>query len=77
MNTWAAFFCSEDLASDGQCFHALVQAALVTRGFVLLNNALVHHAVDDRHGIFVGRLCSVLVTGITCLDDIFNLGAHA
>jgi len=49
----------------------------MTRSFVLLNNALVDHAVDDRHGILVGRLCSVLVTGITCLDDVLNFGAHA
>jgi len=77
MNTWAAFFCSEDLASGGQRFDELIQAALVTRGFVLLNNALVNHAVDDGHGILIGRLCGVLVTGITCLDDFFNLGAHA
>jgi len=62
------------LSNEG--FDALVQAALVTSGLVLVDDAFVDHAIDDRHGIFVRRNGSVFVAGITSLDDILDLGAQ-
>lgn len=62
--------------SDSERFHSLVQTALVTRGFVLRDNALVDHAVDNRYSLFIRRHCGVLIAGITCLDDDLYLGAH-
>ncbi len=44
-------------------------------GFVLVNDALVDHAVDDRYGILVGCYRSILVAGITGIDDILDFGA--
>ena len=67
--------------SDGEGFNSLVQPALVASGLVLVDDALVNHAVDDGHGILVGCRGSVFVAGITGLDDILDLcpheGAHA
>jgi hypothetical protein len=60
----------------GERFDPLVQPALVASGFVLVNDAFVYHAVDDRYGILVGCNCSVLVAGITGLDDILDFGAQ-
>ena len=67
----------EESSLDSQCFHALVEPAFMPRGLVLIHNALVDHAVDDRYGVFVGRLCGGFVAGITGLDDVLDLGAHA
>jgi len=77
----AAFFCliffsGRDRYSDGECFNSLVQPAFVASGFVLVDDALVDHAVDDRHGVLVGCCRSVLVAGITGLDDSLDLAAH-
>ena len=66
----------KDANSDGECFNSLVQPAFVASGFVLVDDALVDHAVDDRHGVLVGCCRSVLVAGITGIDDILDLGAH-
>jgi len=48
----------------------------VASGFVLVDDALVDHAVDDRHSVLVGCCRSVFVAGITGLDDILDLGAQ-
>ena len=62
--------------SNCECFDSLVQATLVTCRFVLGHNAFVNHAVNYRYGILVGGRGSVFVAGITCLNNIFDLGAH-
>ncbi len=72
----AAFLCLKKTRSDSECFHSLVQAALVTRCFVLGHNAFVDHAVDHRYSIFVGYRRSVLVAGIARLFDVLDLGTH-
>ena len=43
---------------------------------VLVHDALVDHAIDDRNSFFVGRHGSLFVAGVTRLDDILDLGAH-
>jgi len=72
------FFCIRVLRylSNGECFDSLVQAALVTCSFVLGHNAFVDHTVDHRHSLFIGGRCCVLVAGITCLNNVLDLGAH-
>jgi len=59
----------------GERFDPLVQPALMASGLVLIDDALVDHAVDDRYRILVGCNSSILVAGITGLDDILDLGA--
>ncbi len=44
--------------------------------FVLVDDALVDHAVDDRHGVLVGCHGSILIAGITGLDDTLDFGTH-
>ena len=44
---------------------------------VLVDHALVDHAVDNRHSVLVGAGCSFFVTGIYCLDDILDRRAYA
>jgi len=61
---------------SGECFNPGVQTALMTRGLVLGNNAFVDHAVDNRHCILVGCNRCIFVAGITCIDDVLDLGAH-
>ncbi len=43
---------------------------------VLVDDALVDHAVDDWHSVLVGCRGSFFVAGITGLDDILDLGAQ-
>jgi hypothetical protein len=57
-------------------FDSLVQTTLVPCSFVLGHNALINHAVDHRHSLFIGDRCSVLVAGITCANDTLDFGAH-
>ncbi len=45
-------------------------------GFVLVDDALVDHAVDDRYGILVGRNSCVLVARITGVNDILDFATH-
>jgi len=61
-------------ASEG--FDPSIQAALVAGSLVLVDDALVDHAVDDWHGILVGCRGSIFVAGITGLDDILDFGAQ-
>ena len=49
----------------------------MTSSLVLGHNALVDHAVDDRHCFLESRLRSCRVTGVARLDDALDLGAHA
>jgi len=65
-----------DKNSGGECLDSLVEAALVAGSLVLIDDALVDHAVDDWHSFLVSCHSSVFVAGITGLDDILNLGAH-
>jgi hypothetical protein len=71
------FYLAKLPSLDCQRFYALVQAALVASSLVLRHDAFVDHTIDDGNSIFKGRCRSVLVTGINCLNDVFNLGAHA
>jgi hypothetical protein len=48
----------------------------VSRGLVLVDDALVDHAIDDRHGVLVSCHGSVFVAGITGIDDILDLASH-
>jgi len=68
------YLCDGLLASEG--FDPRIQAALVAGSLVLVDDALVDHAVDDWHGILVGCRGSIFVAGITGLDDILDFGAH-
>ena len=43
---------------------------------VLVDDAFVDHAIDDRYGVLIGCHGSVLVAGITSLDDTLDLGTH-
>ena len=45
-------------------------------GLVFVDDALVDHAVDNRHSVLVGCCSSFLVAGITGLDDILDLAAQ-
>src|SRR5690606_4657209 len=53
-----------------------VQAALVPGGLVLVDDALVGHAINDRHGGLVGGFGVGLVAGLDGLRDFLHLGAH-
>ena len=44
--------------------------------FILIDDALVDHAVDDRYGILISCYRSILVAGIAGLDDILDFGAQ-
>lgn len=72
----AAFFILQALELGGERFNPLVQPALVTSGFVLIDDALVNHAVDDWYGVLVGRNSSIFVACIACVDDILDFGTH-
>ena len=61
---------------SGERFHASIQPTLMARGFVLRNDTLIDHAVDDRYGILVRRCGCIFIAGITGLDDILDLGSH-
>ena len=45
-------------------------------GFVLINDALVNHSVDNRYGVLVGRNSRIFVACIACVDDILDFGTH-
>ena len=70
------FLSRKDRNSGDEGFNPLVQPALVASSLVLVDDALVDHAVDDRYCILIGRHGSVFVAGITGLDDILDLGTH-
>lgn len=50
-----------------------IQAALVTSGAVLVDDALVGHAVDHRHGNRVGGLGIGLVAGGNGVHDLLDV----
>ena len=54
----------------------LVKPALMTSSLVLVKQALARHAVDNRHGFFVGLTGQILVTGSYCLDHILDMRAQ-
>ena len=70
------FFTAKALELGGERFNPLVQPALVSSGLVLVDDALVDHAVDDRYGVLVGRHSRIFVAGIACVDDILDFGTH-
>lgn len=43
---------------------------------ILIHDALIDHAVNDRNGFLVGGHGRFLVAGIAGLDDILNFGAQ-
>jgi len=69
---YRAFFCL--LCSEG--FNHLIQAALVSRGLVLIDNALVNHRIYDRHGGVVGRCRHLLVAFLDGLNHVLDMGSH-
>ena len=62
--------------SDREFLDSLVQTALVTRGFVLGDNAFVDHTIDHWNSLVVGGRCSILVACITGFYDALDFGAH-
>ena len=48
----------------------------MTGRLVLVDDALVDHAVDDWHSFLVGRRGGILVAGIAGFDDVLDLGAQ-
>jgi len=45
-------------------------------GLILIYDAFIDHAVDDRYGILVGCYRSILVAGIAGPDDILDFGSQ-
>ena len=71
---------SASLLAGGACFEGLqasVQAALVARGLVLVDESLVGGAVDQRDGRLVGSFGSFYVAGIEGVDGALDVGAKA
>ena len=46
------------------------------RSFILVDDALIDHCVDDWHCVPVGCSCSVFFTFFDFSNDSFNIGAH-
>src|SRR5690606_20560197 len=72
-------FCINAERKSGGGSHGLdvcVQAALVTSGLVLVDDALVSHAVDDRNSSSVGSLCFFQVFGFDRLDYVLDVGTN-
>ena len=59
-----------------QCLHLGIQAALVASGLVLVNDALIGHAVDDRYGAGISGLGCLRVTAFYGSVYFLDLGAH-
>src|SRR5690606_36954750 len=59
-------------ASGGEGLHHPVQPALVAGGFVLADDALVGHGVDNGDGVTVGLARRVLVAFLHGLDDVLD-----
>ncbi len=70
------FFVLQAWGLCGQRFDPLIQPTLVASGFVLIDDALVDHAVDDRDGILVSCDSSIFIARIACVDDVLDFGAH-
>ena len=49
----------------------------MSRCLILVNDALVDHAVDNRNGVFIRSHSCILVAGVTGLNDVLDLSAHA
>ncbi len=54
-----------------------VQAALVPGSLVGVDDVLARAAVDEGHGILVGALGGLSVTGIDGFHDLLEKGAHS
>ena len=54
----------------------LIQAAFVAGGLVVMNQALVHSAIDDRHRLAIGVSGSLGIAGADGIDDLFDRGAQ-
>ena len=48
----------------------------MTRGLVLLDDAAVRHAINDRHSRIIGRSGIVCVASISCRNDLLDFGAN-
>ena len=48
----------------------------MTRGLILLDDAAVRHAVNDRHSRIIGRSGIVSVASISCSNDLLDFGAN-
>ena len=64
---------NNDLFSRVRLFR---QLTFQVRGLILVNDALVGHFVDDRHGFFEGGLGGVFVLLLHGLQDLFDVGAQ-
>lgn len=54
----------------------MIQAALMTRSLVSVDQALVGHTIDSRHSMLVGGFCFSLIAFINCVIYIFYAGTH-
>src|SRR5690606_9255583 len=72
------FFCICRTQSGGgsQGLDVCVQAALVTSGLVLGDDALVGHAVDDRNGSSVGGLGFFQILGVDRFYNVLDVGTN-
>ncbi len=69
----SAFFVSGKCSAlRGQGFNLCVQAALVTGGLVLVDNAFVGHAVDDRYSFVISRFGYCWVAANNCGVYLFD-----
>ena len=57
-------------------FDHLVQAALVPRSLILVDNTLVYHRIDYRYGGAIGCRRRLLVAFLDGLDHVLDMGAH-
>jgi len=58
------------------CFNGGVKSALVTCGLVLVHNAFIRHSVNDRYGLAVSILGTLLVAALDGRDNFLDVGAH-
>jgi len=54
----------------------MIQTAFMARGLVAMDQALVGHAVDCGHCVFVGSFCCRLVAFFNSVVNAFDVSAH-
>src|SRR5690606_36501400 len=63
-------------SSFAQRLDVRVQAALVTSGFVLVDDAFVSHTVNDRNSCGEGGLGKLEILGSNSLDHVLDVGTN-
>src|SRR5690606_24500880 len=61
-------------SGSGECLDVRIQAALVTSSLVLVDDALVGHAVNDRYGGGVGSVGLAEALGVERLGHVLDVG---